>query len=519
MIDAARQGAALLRSSALIGSLHGLSRVLGLARDVGVAVIFGVRPGTDVFFVGLSMAQLLRVEGPIAQALIKSFGDAAPSGRSRSLGARLSGAAALLAAPPTALALAAPVLIAALFGAGFLIDPERRDLALDWLPLAFCYALPALLIAVACAQQNAAGRFAAPALTPALFNIGLIAMMLWMHANGRADIGALMLAIPLIGVAQYLFHLWRLSRVGEWAPPCLDFGDADFRAALVLLGPALLVTLSTQAAVPINNLIASFLPTGNITWFNLANRISILPVGLIGVAAATPLMAALSARHREADGAGFDAALRAILRYVWLLGLPAAAGLWLLSDLIALTLFQYGRLSFADAESIAAILRALAPGALASMLISVLATGFFARGDMFTPLRIALWLLALGLPLKAAAAAWTQSRWGFGGVGLAAGISAVAWINAAWLARRLCRADFLRPKPRAVAGVAWRLALALAAMTAALWFADIDAAALSQSQRVIELALAVGGGALIYLGGARALGVRLRLFSSGGGAN
>ena len=512
----APRGVSLLRSSLLVGALHGLSRVLGLGRDIGVAVVFGVGPGTDVFFVGLSMAQLLRIEGPIAQALVKRFNDVGASvrgrRRARALGARLAGVAMLISAPPIALALAAPVAIVALFGAGFLVDPLRRDMALNWLPLAFCYLLPALLIAVASQQQNARSRFAAPAMTPALFNIGLIALMAWLYLGERIDIGVMMLSIPLLGGAQYLFHLWRLGRIGELAAPRFDFRDADFRATLALAGPALLVALGVQAAVPINNLIASFLPTGNISWFNLANRVAILPVGLIGVAVATALMPTLSTRHRTADAAGFDRVLRLGMRYIWLLGLPAAAGLWLLADLIALTLFQYGRLGVDDAGAIAAILRALALGAPASMMISVLSTGFFARADMLAPLRIALWLLVLGLPLKAAAVIWAHNRFDAGIVGLAAGISVIAWINVGWLAVRLRREALLRVELADVARLALRLGLSLGAMIAALVVADagVDAASLSQSRRVVELLLAVGGGVLIYLGCARLLGERVQ---------
>ena len=69
----ARRRGGLLRSSAVTGGMTLVSRVLGLARDVVLARMFGPGDGTDAFFLAFKIPNFLRrlfAEGAFNQAFI-----------------------------------------------------------------------------------------------------------------------------------------------------------------------------------------------------------------------------------------------------------------------------------------------------------------------------------------------------------------------------------------------------------------------------------------------------------------
>src|SRR5690606_3089487 len=68
-----RKRGGLLRSSAVTGSMTMVSRVLGLARDVVLARMFGPGDGTDAFFLAFKIPNFLRrlfAEGAFNQAFV-----------------------------------------------------------------------------------------------------------------------------------------------------------------------------------------------------------------------------------------------------------------------------------------------------------------------------------------------------------------------------------------------------------------------------------------------------------------
>lgn len=506
----------LLRSGFLVAGLAGLSRVLGLLRDVLVAILLGVSPGTDVFFLSLSVAQLMRglaMEGPLFQVQVSVFSECRLQGgalRMRALLARLVTAVGALVSVLAVPAVLLPVLLVAVFAPGFFGDELRYPLAEELLRGAFLYLLPIALVGVAAAAQNSSRRFVAPAFTPVLFNLVLLGA-LYAAADRESPFLLLALAIPAAGLVQLLFHVFCLGRLGLLPRPTARFQNADFHKLLGLSGAALLTVLCTQANVPINNLIASFLPVGSISWLNYAVRLSILPVGLIGVAAATVLIPSLAERNIRADPGSFAALLGSGIRVVLLLGLPAGVGIALLAEPIAAALFQYGRLHTEDASRIAMTLRLLALGVPASMLVTVLAGACFARRDSRTPIRAALLLLPISLAIKLPLVLLLH-RHGFGYLGLALGVSIASWLNVALLWRPLRRAG-LMPAAADLLPDLLRTAFALAVMVSLLYGQGAFAALGATSpwyERGLWLAVYCGSGALVYFAALFLAGARLK---------
>ena len=74
----------LLRSSLVVGIMTMLSRIMGLLRDVVIAVYFGSQAEADAFFVAFKIPNFLRrlfAEGAFSQAFVPVFLNTAPNGQ------------------------------------------------------------------------------------------------------------------------------------------------------------------------------------------------------------------------------------------------------------------------------------------------------------------------------------------------------------------------------------------------------------------------------------------------------
>src|SRR3546814_13626631 len=96
--------------------------------------------------------------------------------------------------------------------------------------------------------------------------------------------------------------------------------------------PAIMGVSVAQISLLINTNIATWLAPGSVTWLSFADRLMEFPTALLAVALGTVLLPILSAAHARRVHAAYSELLDWGLRLVLLLGLPAALGLALLSD-------------------------------------------------------------------------------------------------------------------------------------------------------------------------------------------
>jgi putative peptidoglycan lipid II flippase len=134
------------------------------------------------------------------------------------------------------------------------------------------------------------------------------------------------------------------------------------------------------------------------------------------------------------------------------------------------------------------------------VLVKALAPGFFARGDLATPVKIGLVTVALNLALNLTLAPL------IGHVGIALATSLAAWANAALLAAVLRRRRHWRPDRRlrrALPRLAASAALMAAGILLLLWWVPVPAGMLA---RVGLVGGVVALGLVLYVGAAQASG-------------
>ncbi len=287
--------------------------------------------------------------------------------------------------------------------------------------------------AIASAALNARGRFAAASVAPLVYNVGIIAGALFLVP--AMGISGLAVGVVVGAAGHLLVQIPGMLRIGARVRPSLELRDAPTRRALVLMGPRTLGLGATQIVFLVMTALATSLPNGSVTAFNLAFALLQIPIGVIGVPLGTVLLPSLSREAAAGDTAAFRRLLvrgLGLLAYVMLaisaLGIPVA------SDVVR-EAYGPGHYSPEIMGWVAVSLAVFMVGLTAHALIAVLARAFYALQDTATP--VAAGIVAVGANIVLGLALVGP----LGLVGLAMAIAVGAWLETAllvvFLARRM----------------------------------------------------------------------------------
>lgn len=420
----------LLRSLGTVGGMTMLSRLLGFVRDIVFAGMFGASGSLDAFFIAFKIPNFLRrmfAEGAFAQAFVPVLSGQKQQLATADVHAFINKVAGNLAAALLILVLvaeiAAPLLIN-VFAPGFYADPAKHALATHMLRITFPYILLIALTAMSGAVMNSYQRFAIPAFTPVLLNVAFIAAAVFAAPHVAQPVHVLAWAVVAGGVLQLAIQLPALRKIGFVPRLKVDWRDPGVRQVLRLMLPICFGASVAQLSILIDNVFASFLPAGSISWLYYADRFTYLPLGVIGVALSTVVLPNLSREHVAASAQQFQKTLAWALRLVLVVGLPSALALTFLAKPILFTCLYRGHFSITDVEKTAAALRVFALGLPAFMLIKILASAFYARKQVKTPVKVAGVALLINIGLN------FLLIHRYLHVGLAASTTVAAWVNA-----------------------------------------------------------------------------------------
>ncbi len=520
----------LLRSIFSFSSMTLVSRILGLVRDIVLARYFGASAATDAFFVAFKIPNFLRrlfAEGSFSLAFVPVLAEYRERGDQAEMKSLVDATAGCLLAVLLALTgfgmLASPWVVS-IFAPGFADDPYQQGLAAEMLRVTFPYLLFIALTALAGGILNTLGKFALPALTPALLNICLITAAVVFSQRFAEPVKALAWGVLVAGILQLAIQLPALARHGLLPLPRPNFGHPGVRRIMKLMIPTLFGSSVAQINLLLDVLIASLLVEASISWLYYGDRLMEFPLGMFGVALSVVILPTLSSLHARADRQRFRSTLAWAVLLGLVIGLPAAVGLAVLGGPTATTLFHYGEFSVNDVEMTALALGAYCIGLPAFIGVKILAPAFFSRQDTRTPVRIAVlalvvnmvlnmlfvgaitWHLAGGLLLEDPWQALALNPGAHAGLALAS--SASAWLNALLLWKSLARQGLAPAFPWrdlariGISGLAMVLALYWLVPPTADWL-DMGLA-----PRVVWLAGAIGAGAAVYALALAALGLR-----------
>ena len=382
-----------------------LSRALGVFRDHLLAKTFGATAGSgifnlDTYYAAFRVPDLiynLLVLGAVSAAFIPIF---TQYKKRNDLKNAWEFASSLMHLILIAIGLISGVIylfapfIAHAVAGGFSAEQVALTAKLMRLMLLspIFFAIASVLIGI----QDSFKTFFFRSLGPVFYNVGIIAgIVLW---GDRFGVVGVTWGVILGAALQLVIQLPSLWQVGYRHVWTLGLRRSDTLKALKLIVPRVIGSSVDQVVLIAATLIASFLGTGSITVFYLANNIQAMPLGIISVSFAITSFATLSELASEPTTNAFANEIRRVVGRVLFLILPSIAGILLLRGDIIRTLLMYGKFSAQDAALASQVVGVMVISLFAQSLMAILARGFFAYHDTKTPLMrgIASAILAIG---------------------------------------------------------------------------------------------------------------------------
>jgi putative peptidoglycan lipid II flippase len=383
-----------------------LSRVMGLLRDMVIGYLFGTQGAADAFFVAFRIPNLLRrltAEGALTAGFIPVFTDYLTNqGKEEAVRVAriISTFAALFLGLLTLLGMLFAFPLTRLFAPGFLADEEKFTLTVFLTRLMFPYIFFVSLVALAMGVLNSLRHFMAPALSPVLLNLSIIACALLSSPFLQEPVIGLGYGVLLGGIAQLLFQLPYLSHHGFSYAPDFHFRHPALRRLLFLMGPALFGAAVYQINVLVSTIFASMLPEGSVSYLYYADRLLQFPLGIFAVALGTAALPSFSSLVAKKDFAQLRAGLSHSLRLVNFISLPATLGLMVVSVPVFSLFFQRGAFDASATQNTAQALIYFSLGLWGISGSKLVVPVFYALEDTRTPVWVGFCSFLLNLLLS-----------------------------------------------------------------------------------------------------------------------
>ena len=501
----------LLKATGTIGGLTLVSRILGFGREMLMSRIMGASAAADAFFVAFRLPNTFRRlfgEGAFSAGFVPLYAQRL-HGSDGEVEAKKFSEEVLAVFLPTlvlftlAFQLIMPAFVAAISG----YEGDKLELA-TWLTrITFPYLILISLVSLWAGILNSLARFTAAAFAPALLNLSMMLALIFVPVGGATTAFWLSVAVTFGGVIQLALLIFASRRAGvslRLRRPRMTPGVRQFVRVVI---PATIGAGVYQISAFIDTFFLARIGTGALSWFNYADRLNQLPLGVIGAALGTAILPQIS-RHVGSGEPGKAAHIQAQAADLGMfLTLPAALALCVAAGPLAGALFQGGEYTARDAQITATVLSIIVLGLPAYVLVKVLTPGFYSRQDTATPVKTAGFVLLINIVLNFVVQGMSDDPV-FRIAGLSAVIALTSWLNCVILYVILHRRGHFRVPGWLASRIARQLVAGLV-MVAALYGLEIlfaDWFTGGVLKRLIGVAGLVGTGMAIYFPLAWAIG-------------
>ena len=401
-------------------------QLASLARSILVAGTFGASPELDAFTAANRVSEtlfLLVAGGALGSAFIPTFTGLLAHNEKEAawkLASALANAVTLtLSLLAVLLAIFAPQVVRDALAPGFAEKPELFALTISLLRIqlisAILFGLGGLIVGILNAHQV----FFIPALTPAMYQLGIIFGAVVLAPT--MGIYGLAWGVVLGALAYLLVQIPTLIKQRGTYRLTLGLENPNVRKVVLLMGPRLLGVAVVQLNFWVNTRLASQMEEGSVASLGFAFSLMIMAQAAIAQSVAIAAMPTFSAQHALGKQDEMRTSLAASLRGVLLLALPATVGLIMLREPIISFLYQRGKFDAQDVQLAAWALLWYAAGLVGHSVMEVLTRAFYAQHDTKTPVLIGM--IAMGLNIIFSFMfAWLFRQVGWlphGGLGLA----------------------------------------------------------------------------------------------------
>jgi putative peptidoglycan lipid II flippase len=400
----------LARSAGIIGTATLTSRLLGLVRDQVLAYLFGAGNAMDAFNVAYRIPNLMRdlfAEGAMSAAFVPTFTKRLTlQGKASAwhVGNQLINTLLLITGLLVLLGIVFATPLAKLLAGGYAEVPGKLELTVFLTRIMLPFLTLVAIAAAIMGMLNSLNRFFTPALSPAMFNVGIIAsavlLVPLMPRFGLHPITAIAIGTIVGGVGQIVLQLPSLYREGYRYRPELNPTDPGLREVLRLIGPGTISGAAVQINLLVNMILATGEGTGAVSWLSYAFRVMYLPIGIFGVSIATATLPAISRHAAQNSTVGVRKTVSNALRMMLVLNVPAMVGLLVLAEPIVALIFERGNFLPSDTASTTAALMFYTPGLVAYSAVRIAVPCFYALRNSLTPTLVSIGAVILNIVLN-----------------------------------------------------------------------------------------------------------------------
>ena len=410
----------ILKWTGIVTVLLIVSRLLGFLRESAIAFSFGVTLETDAYYAAVVLPQVLFLafNDSIKTAFIPVYGEY----HKRKEGGTLAITTFVILAVSMTLVTAVLVLFAPLVvrvvAPGFTGDKYAITVVMAriMLPSLVFMGLSGWCSGVLHTKRN----FVIPAI-PA-YSSNLIIVLAALLFGARYGVVGLAWGTVLGFSSQFFVQLPAVAKHGVFKDLKLDWHHPGLRKMAVVLPPVLLGGAVVEIKTLVDRMFASPLADGSISSLGFANRIYLLPNGILILALLTVLYPTLVELNVEQKMDEFKKTFREGIGLITVLMFPMMVGLVILREPVIRLLFERGEFD--------AVATAMTAYPLAMYGISLLPLGimlltkrtFFALRDTKTPMLFMIFTESLNVLLNFL----LVGPMGHGGIALATSISIYA---------------------------------------------------------------------------------------------
>ena len=423
----------LFRSIATFGGWTLISRITGFFRDMVMANYLGAGMVSDAFFVAFKLPNLFRslfAEGAFTGAFVPIFSQKLVAGGKAQA---VKFAAAAISVLTIVLGLFILLMewlmpyIVLLLAPGFAGDGGKIELAVFLSRIIFPFLLLVSIVSFQSGVLNSLEKFAAPAATPVILNLMMIASVWLFMPFINSPVYRIAVGVTLAGVLEVVWLNFFLRRENvkislQYNLPRL-LKDADIRTLFKRIAPGVLGAGVYQINMMVDTILVSLVGTGAISWLYYANRLQQLPLGVVGAAISVALLPVLSRQLKAGNVEQAQKTQDQAVKYGALLSVPSAVALIVLAEPIVNILFRHGKFGALETAMTAQAVIAYSVSLPVYVMVKALTPNFFARGDTRTPVKYSIVVLLANLVFS------LLLMRPFGHVGIAAATSLAAFVS------------------------------------------------------------------------------------------
>ncbi len=433
----------IARAAGLVTAAFVLSNIAGLARQILVANAFGTSAPMEAFNAANRISETLFnlvAGGALGSAFIPAFTALLTKEKRQEAWKLASSIFNLILIILTLLAalaaVFAPQIVRHVIAPGFAADPGKEALTIEltrlMLPSAVLFGISGLVMGILNSHQ----RFFIPALTPAMYQIGMIFGVTVL--SPKLGIHGLAWGVLIGSASHLLLQLPLLLKQKAAYSPTLGLESADVREVARLMGPRLLGVAVVQLNFWINVRLASVMPEGSVTAIQIAFTLMLMPQAAIAQSIATAALPTFSAQVARDRLDEMRNSLSSSLRGILLLSVPASIGLVLLRTPIIRLFYERGEFTPESTTLVAWALLWYGAGLVGHAMVEILARAFYSLHDTRTPVLIGIAAMSLNVLFSYLfSAGFLRLGWlPYGGLALANTLAtALEMVGLVWIMR------------------------------------------------------------------------------------